>query len=116
MNDYKRRFEAATTEVNEAGIWSANSIPLYVRMMRKLGFQPKPPHYRSFLSNLLGMGIFFALFWGVTMYFSTWRADEKSVAECFILALVAGMVFGGFMAVYYHRSAKRHSLTRWEAL
>ena len=51
MRTYEQKFNAAVDELSVVGIWKSNSVPPYLHLVRKLGMQPKPPHYASFLAR-----------------------------------------------------------------
>jgi uncharacterized protein DUF6404 len=45
-----------------------------------MGIETPPPHFASFGSIALMMGLFFGVGWGLVMWFLVWRADEVPIA------------------------------------
>jgi hypothetical protein len=81
-----------------------------------LGLTDRPPHYRPFWRNALWSGAYFASLWGVAMWLLLWRGEGMPWGLAVGRTVFAGAFFGLWMAAYYHRSARRHGLSRWEDL
>lgn len=114
-SDYPRKFEAALAEMKNAGVWRASAIPPYLKVARRLGFELRPPYYMSF-ANVAGfLGVYFAVFWGLSMRFLFWR-DYVPMSFQLINSAVAGIMFGIAMAAWYRHVRKKHSLSSWDDL
>ena len=76
----------------------------------------RPPHFSSFLVNLLIMGGWFGAFWGGTMWLLIWSRRDMPASVAVLLSILAGAIFGGAMAGYYAYSARKHHLPKWSDL
>jgi len=65
-SDYDREFDAAVAEMKNAGVWRWNGMPPYLRLGRKLGFNPRPPYYVSSGKIAVASGAYLAIFLGVS--------------------------------------------------
>ena len=70
---FEERLTAAHQELESKGVWHANYNPPLCRLLRRLGYPVKPPHYEDWLTNSLAFGISFGLVWGMMMWFFSWR-------------------------------------------
>jgi hypothetical protein len=113
---FQDKLEAAQKELNETNIWKSNHNPPISVLLRKFGFNIRPFHYCSFISNFLNASLWFSVVWGLIMWFSTWQSNDMSVQVALITSLSAGLLFGIIMAVYYKHSAKKNNLSGWHKL
>jgi hypothetical protein len=113
---FQNKLEAAQKELNEANIWKSNYNPPIVVLLRKLGFNIRPFHYCSFKSNFITASLWFGIIWGIIMWFTSWKNDHMPIQIAIFTSLLAGVVFGLFMALYYKRSAKKNNLSNWYTL
>jgi len=113
---FQDKLEAAQKELSEANIWKANHNPPISVFLRKLGFNIRPFHYCSFMSNFLSASIWFGVAWGLVMWFTTWQSSGMTIKAALLTSLFAGVFFGLFMALYYKHSAKKNNLSDWQAL
>ena len=113
---FQDKLEAAQKELNETNIWKSNHNPPISILLRKLGFNIRPFHYCSFISNFLNASLWFSAVWGLIMWFTTWQSTDISVQAALIISLSAGLLFGLFMATYYKHSAKKNKLSDWQKL
>lgn len=113
---FQNKLEAAQKELNEANIWKSNHNPPIVVLLRKLGFNIRPFHYCSFKSNFITASLWFGIIWGIIMWFTSWKNDHMPIQIAIFTSLLAGVVFGLFMALYYKRSAKKNNLSNWHTL
>ena len=113
---FQNKLEAAQKELNEANIWKSNHTPQIVVLLRKLGFNIRPFHYCSFKSNFITASLWFGIIWGIIMWFTSWKNDHMPIQIAIFTSLLAGVVFGLFMALYYKRSAKKNNLSNWHTL
>lgn len=116
MNDYDRKYAAALDELAKTGIWRSNSNPPYLRLLRSIGQRPRPPHYQVFKRNFIGHGLWFAVCWGLLMWFFFWRTTDMTILLAFVSAGFAGVFYGLIMAAYYSNGQRKHRLTRWDDL
>ncbi len=114
--NYAERCQLALKELQESGITRTTSLPPLWKLATRCGFQPRPPHYNSFLHNTLSFGIYFGVFWGLTMHLLVWRAQPGAGLIYAGSALLAGLVFGLCMAAHFHYGFKKNKLTPWENL
>jgi apolipoprotein N-acyltransferase len=103
-------------EMIAAGIKHRNASPPLFRLARRLGFQPRLPHYVPFARIALMNGGYFCVTWGLFMWGLFWRHQSMPVLVAIGSAVFAGVLFGVFMALYYRYSRKRHGLSDWDAL
>ncbi len=116
MNDYDRKFQAAIDEATHAGIWEINANPPLIRLLKKIGLNPKPPHYGSIWTTSLGLAIWFGSVWGTMMWFALWRTDDMPLTAALVSSLCAGTIFGVLMAIQYMWGRKKHNLSKWNDL
>lgn len=116
MDEYEKKFQAAENELRKTGIWRSNAIPPYVRLERRLGFKPRPPHYLSFGRAAINMGVWFAFSWGTLMYLLLWRHQDMPIWMVLVIASFGGLMSGIFMASYYEFGRRAHKLSKWADL
>jgi uncharacterized membrane protein YagU involved in acid resistance len=113
---FQDKLEAAQKELTEANIWKSNHNPPISVLLRKIGFNIRPFHYCSFKSNFLTASLWFGVVWGFLMWFTSWKNDNMPFQVALFTSLLAGLLFGLFMALYYKRSAKKNNLSDWHTL
>jgi|SRR5690606_32238884 len=113
---FEKRKKVALEELKKSGIWRSNYMPPALKLMWKIGLKVRPPHYNYFLHNALSLGLWFAIAWGILMWFFQWRSMEISILVAIGFAAATGIFFGVFMASYYKWSAKKHHLSSWSEL
>ncbi len=116
MSDYQHRFKAAELEMQDAGIWPSNAVPLYTRLLYKFGLKPVPPHYKPFWRGFLGQSVFFTLLIGLVSISSGSIPGGRSVFEFCVRTVLIGSVSGLILAGYYASSSKTNALSRWTDL
>ncbi len=114
--NYQQRCQLAFEELQNLGIMKAGALPPLWKLATRCGFQPRPPHYNSFLHNTLSFGIYFGVFWGITMYALVWRTPPGAWLVYAAGSLLAGMLFGICMALHFRYGFKKNKLTPWEQL
>ena len=115
-DDYDTRLTRALAELEASGIKRSNYAPPLFHLARRLGARPRLPHYMGFWQAVALTGPFFAVTWGLFMWIVFWLPRGLTGWAALLAALVAGLLFGIGMALYYRYSAKRAGLSRWEAL
>lgn len=112
---FERKLQPAWAELDASPIWAANSDAPLLRLLRRRWNVP-PPHYCSFRFNFLFNAIWFGPPWAMLMWLWTWSAEGMPVLGAVAGAMVAGIVFGLCMAIYYRASARKHGLSSWDSL
>jgi len=97
-------------------MWRNSYEPPLLRLLWRLGLNVPPPHFAGFIVTTLFYGGFFALFWGVIMWFFTWSESGMSPTGAAGAALFAGVLFGLIMASYYSWGRRKHRLPGWKNL
>ena len=114
--DMLRRWRQAEAETAAAGIGPWTAKPPFTRMLLALNLPVRPPHYAEFWSNVLSMGVYFAAVWGLLMWALLWRQSATPLAVGVSASILAGVLFGLWMAVYYRRAKRKHNLSDWSQL
>jgi membrane associated rhomboid family serine protease len=103
LEDFKRR-----------GIQAYSTAPPLYRLLWRMGIEVPPPHFGSFGSITLIMGLYFGVFWGLAMWFLVWRGDDMPIAIAVTASVLAGLLFGAIMAVYFRWRARKLGLPSWK--
>ncbi|EKO3914640.1 DUF6404 family protein [Vibrio cholerae] len=114
--DYETKLQLAHKELSDKGVRRSNYNPLFVKLLHKFGLCVPPPYYQSFFANVMLCLIFFAPFWGFFQWFLVWNELGKPVLEAVYISLLAGALFGLFMATIYYIRRKQLNLTDWSSL
>lgn len=114
--EFDRKLARALAELAATGMWRSNYDPAPDRWLRRRGLRLRPPHYRDPWRYGLGLGVHFAVTWGVLMWLFVWSAEGMPVPVAIGAASAAGVGFGLFMALHMAWGRRRHRLTRWEEL
>ncbi|WP_321449855.1 DUF6404 family protein [uncultured Cohaesibacter sp.] len=113
---FDERYTLAIAELKRTPIVEGNYAPPLHRFLRGRGVRIKPPHYNSIGMNIVTTGAPFAILWGAIMWFILWQSQKLTPVMAIGAALVAGTIFGLFMALYYRWSFKQNALTKWDKL
>ena len=113
---FKRRLNSAFRELKATKIRTWNYKPPVHRLLWICGVEIPPPHYCSFLHNLVFLGIGFAASWGVIIGLHPWWRDDSPTLLAIARAAFLGLIFGLLMANYYRQGAKKYRLTPWREL
>ena len=95
------------------GVSKSTSAPPAWRLLWRLGVEVPPPLFTPFVPSALGMGAFFAVFWGLFMWAVLWARQGMPVSLIAVTALTAGALFGFIMAAYFRHLAREHRLPSW---
>ncbi|WP_299638582.1 DUF6404 family protein [uncultured Tateyamaria sp.] len=116
MSDYQRRFEAAKSELDEAGVWPSNAVPPYIRFLRMLGLKPVLPHYSPLWRSFLGQSSFFIISIVVISTLPGGIPEGRSTTEFWTTTVLIGSVLGAIMLAYYAFTRRKNTLSRWADL
>lgn len=96
------------------GIGMATSFPPAWRLLWWLGLRMPPPPFLGFAPLAGFTGGTFALLFGPALWWWRNRGDATVSFEVVLVpALLAGAMFGGFMAYFYRDLARKHALGAW---
>ena len=112
--NHQEKVDHLLNDLTQRGIGKYTAAPPLYRLLWRLGIEVPPPHFASFSSLALFMGIFFAVFWGLFMWLFVWREDNVPIAVGIVSSVIAGVLFGLAMAAYYRWRAQKLALPRWE--
>jgi membrane associated rhomboid family serine protease len=110
------KIQSALSVLAETSMRPSSYAPPLHRLLWRLGFNIRPPHFAGFVSNFLATGTWFAVVWGAIMWFAAWARRGMSVGTAISTAIAAGTIFGLLMAYYYRRGARKHSLPSWSEI
>lgn len=112
---FEHRLYAAHKELANKGVQELNYDPPLSRLLRRSGWQLKPPHYERFMINLLTMGLPTGIIWGLFMWFFGW---EHAVSPGYALRQTSFFVIGVglMMAIIFRVRRWQLKLIPWETL
>jgi hypothetical protein len=110
----------AVADLRARGVWRSTAAPPLYRLLWRLGVAAPPPLFQSFLSLTGVLGAFFglslALAYGTALFVAApdlAGPGERSLAAV-TTGVLAGLLFGLPMAVYYRWYARRLGLPAWD--
>ncbi|WP_114010368.1 DUF6404 family protein [Cohaesibacter intestini] len=110
-------YQLAMTELQGTEILRDNYAPPLHKLLLRLGFSMRPPHYASMPVNMLTTGIPFGILWSGLMWLFVWEDQiGMTVSIALWAGFFAGMLFGIGMAIYYRAAARKHGLSSWPQL
>ncbi len=112
--DHRQKVEHLLDDFDRRGIGRNTAAPPLYRLLWRLGVEIPPPHFAGFWPLALSTGPFFAVCWGLLMWFLLWRSDDMPVAIAVVTSLLAGLAFGLIMAAYYRWRARKLALPPWK--
>lgn len=113
---FQEKTKKAQAELQASSIWRSNALPPLYRLVLSFGFEVKPPHYSSFLFNLLSSLVWFGLVWGGIMWMVNWGPKDYALQQVMFQWISSSLLFGLILSLYYRSSAKKHKLRKWEDL
>ncbi|MFC5707825.1 DUF6404 family protein [Aeromonas eucrenophila] len=112
---FEHRLFAAHQELASKGVKEINYDPPLCQLLRKFGWQLKPPHYERFMVNLIAMGLPVGIIWGLLMWFFGWE-HEVSLGYALRQTSFFAIGVGLLMAIVFQVRRRQLKLTPWEAL
>jgi hypothetical protein len=112
-DEFSRKLAKAFAEVKAAGMKRSAYDNWAYRGLRRLGVRIKPPVYCHMGWLALGLGVCFAMSWGICMHFLVWLIPLEVQP---ISSFVAGALFGLTMAIDLRYLRRKHRLTPWSTL
>ncbi len=116
MQRYPRSIRAALQVMQAAGVPTPMQAPLVYRLLWRTGLAVPPPVLAGFLANAVLMGALFALGWGGLMWLLLARSTLLPAAAVLGGACVAGVLFGGAMALLMRWQQQRYRLPAWREI
>ncbi|MEI8379172.1 MAG: DUF6404 family protein [Planctomycetota bacterium] len=116
MREFESKREAALLLLKATGIRESDYCPPLLRLLWRLRVQAPPPHFASFSAITIFAGALFAFTWGVLMWLLVWRNAGLSATAVVCASLLAGVLFGAFLAAYYAYGRRKHGLPDWNSL
>lgn len=95
------------------GVPASTAAPSAWRLLWRLGVEVPPPLFTPFWTGALAMGTVFGVFWGLLMWAIQWAHQGMPLSLMAVLTLLAGVLFGLSMAVYFRHVSRKHRLPRW---
>jgi hypothetical protein len=112
--DHQAKVAHLLEDLKQRGIGPFTTAPPLYRLLWWMGIETPPPHFASFGSTALVMGLFFGVFWGLIMWFLGWRANDVPIASAMTMSVVAGVLFGVITAAYFRWRASKLALPPWQ--
>ncbi|MCH7370671.1 DUF6404 family protein [Aeromonas sp. MR16] len=112
---FEHRLYAAHQELASKGVKEINYNPPLCQLLRKFGWQLKPPHYERFMVNLIAMGLPVGIIWGLLMWFFGWEHEVSlgyALRQTSFFAIGVGLLMG----IAFQIRRRQLKLTPWEAL
>lgn len=110
---FTEKLGAATILLRSKGLRRPLYAPTIVALLWRFGVEIPPPHFAGFAGTFAFAGAAFGGVWGLVMWFAMWSASGVPAFEALRLVALVGFATGGFVAIYYRVSARRHRVPRW---
>jgi hypothetical protein len=108
------RLQAAIDVLEKKGLPKSAYAPPFIRGLWSLGLEVPPPFLASFAANAAFAGLAFAPTWGLLMWLLVWNRQGMKPLAAFLASVLAGALFGIFMAWYLRRQRLKHGLPLWK--
>jgi hypothetical protein len=112
--DFLARRDIALRLMAAKGLHHARYAPTLYRLLWYCSVPIRPPHFTSFLGNLLLMGGWFG--WLFFVCLLIWSRPDMPASGSILLSVSAGVLFGAAIAGYFAYSARKHELPNWSEL
>lgn len=116
VSDYERTYAAALQELEAKNIKLLSDARQVLWLYRGVGLKVRPPHYANFPGNALGQGLFFGVILGGGFWLLEWLFYDPSLQNGILFMSIAGVLFGGVMALSYAFVRKVRQLSNWDDL
>ena len=113
---YPPKVNAAIAQLVEAGIPQRAATPMLHRLLWNMGLVVPPPQLAPFSVNFLLLSAFFAIAWGLVMWFGVWSSRGMSPIYALKTSVFAGLAYGLIMALVFRFSAKKFDLPAWSEI
>src|ERR1700692_1731967 len=108
----QEKIDYMVKDLSSRGIWKSTAAPPLFRLLWHMGIDIAPPIFGNFWSNALLQGGYFAVVWGLFMWFFVWR--DLPLLATVATSLAAGVFFGATMAAYFYWRRRRLGLPAWK--
>jgi hypothetical protein len=108
--------EAALRLLAATGLKRSSYEPPLLRLLWRLGVDAPPPHFATFGGNVFIAGVYFGSIWGFIMWLFFWRPQATTATAAFVSVVVAGLLFGVTIAMYYAFSRRKYKLPPWHSV
>jgi hypothetical protein len=114
MKTHKEKIELMYDEFPEKGISKSSYAPPFYRLLWRLGIKAVPPIFYSFKRVWITQALFFAVAWGILMYFFIWQKENMSILNMVVSSCSGGLVFGLIMAFFIRKQSKKIGCPSWD--
>jgi len=114
--DQYDQLEEALKLLAETGMTRSSYAPPFHRLMWRRGIPVRPPHFAAFRTNVLNTAVWFAPIWGGLMWFLVWSGQGLPLWIMLGASVIAGLLFGILMAIFYQQSALKNRLPPWDEI
>jgi hypothetical protein len=111
---YPPKVVVALDVLSTTGIRRSSYAPPLYRLFWSVGVPVRPPHFNTFMGNVLIMGGWFGIFFTLTMWATSDHA--RSLLSLIMQCLITGLSFGLIMSVWTRGRARRANLPAWSEL
>ncbi|MFT3670040.1 MAG: DUF6404 family protein [Pseudoxanthomonas sp.] len=115
-SEFESRLTKALEHLEATGMRRSTYAPPMFRLFWKMGVQVPPPHMNGFIANVVMIGVFFAVFWGLVMWLILWFWQDRPFAMMATVSAVTGLLFGVITASSMAYQARQHDVPRWQTL
>lgn len=115
MNPHDQ-LEEALALLRETGMTRNSYAPPPHRLLWRRGILVRPPHFAPFHHNMLGTALWFAPLWGFLMWFLVWSGQGQPLWIMLGASVLAGLLVGILMAIFYQENARKNHLPPWDAI
>ncbi|RYG14824.1 MAG: hypothetical protein EON92_00520 [Burkholderiales bacterium] len=114
--EFDARLERAFTMLQAAGLTRNHYAPPMYRLFWKCGLRVPPPQLAGFALNIVLMGSFFGVTWGLAMWLLLWWRQGMSMQIMLSTSAGAGFLFCLLMATYTAFVVRKLRLPRWSVI
>ncbi|MDX1587677.1 MAG: DUF6404 family protein [Oleiphilaceae bacterium] len=115
MDPYDQ-LEEALSLLRETGMTRSSYAPPWHRWLWRRGIPVRPPQFAPFSLNVLNNAVWFGPLWGAIMGLLVWSGQGHPWWLMVGASVLAGLLFGVLMALFYRASARKNRLPAWEEI